>query len=37
MGESHGIQDPMWLAVDSDDNMWVTQKDGNIKVFKYLT
>ena len=36
VGKIHGIQLPWWLAVDSDGNMWVTQKDGNIKVFKYL-
>ena len=36
VGRSHGIQKPVWLAVDSDDNMWVTQRDGNIKVVKYL-
>ena len=36
VGKSHGIKDPQWLAVDSDDNMWVAQRDGNIKVVKYL-
>ena len=36
VGKSHGIKDPMWLAVDSDDNVWVAQYDGNIKVVKYM-
>ena len=36
VGKSHGIKEPIWLAVDSDDNMWVTQYDGHIKVVKYL-
>ena len=36
VGKSHGIKEPIWLAVDSDDNMWVTQYDGNIKMVKYL-
>ena len=35
-GKSHGMKEPIWLAVDSDDNMWVAQYDGNIKVVKYL-
>ena len=36
VGKSHGIQKPEWLAVDSDDNLWVTQNDGNIKVVKFM-
>ena len=36
VGKSHEIKAPMWLAVDSDDNLWVTQNDGHIKVVKYL-
>ena len=36
VGKSHGIKEPIWLAVDSDNNMWVAQYDGNIKVVKYL-
>ena len=35
-GKSHWIKEPMWLAVDSYDNMWVAQYDGNIKVVKYM-
>ena len=36
VGKSHGMQRPMWLAVDRDDNVWVAQADGHIKVVKYL-
>ena len=36
VGKSQGIKDPMWLAVDGDDTMWVAQYDGNIKVVKYM-
>ena len=36
VGKLHGINEPRWLAVDSDDNMWVAQYDGNIKMVKYM-
>ena len=36
VGRSHGIKEPRLLGVDSDDNMWVAQYDGHIKVVKYL-
>ncbi|KAK3083785.1 hypothetical protein FSP39_003205 [Pinctada imbricata] len=37
VGRSHGIRDPRWLAVDNDNNLWVTQSDGNVHVVKYLS
>ncbi|KAK3084207.1 hypothetical protein FSP39_010060 [Pinctada imbricata] len=36
VGRSHGIQSPTWLAVDNDNNLWITQKNGIINVVKYL-
>ena len=36
VGESHGIQAPRWLAVDSEDSLWIAQNDGHVKVVKYL-
>ena len=36
VGKSHGMQKPWWLAVDSDDNVWVAQNDGHVKVVKYM-
>ena len=36
VGKSHGIQKSIWLAVDSDDNVWIAQDDGHVKVVRYL-
>ena len=36
VGKSHGIKEPMWLGIDSEDSLWVAQNDGYIKVVKYL-
>ena len=35
VGKSHGIKEPRWLAADND-NVWIAQNDGHIKVVKYL-
>ena len=35
-GKSHSINNPYWLAVDRDDNLWITQTDGFIKLVKYI-
>ncbi|KAK3084967.1 hypothetical protein FSP39_022153 [Pinctada imbricata] len=37
VGRSHGIQRPIWLAVDNDNNLWITQYYGNVHVVKYLS
>ncbi|KAK3084148.1 hypothetical protein FSP39_009006 [Pinctada imbricata] len=37
VGHSHGIQRPSWLAVDNDNNLWITQEYGNVHVVKYLS
>ena len=36
VGKTHQIGKPLWLALDRDDNLWITQNDGNIKVVKYM-
>ena len=36
MGESYRIKEPRWLLVDTDDNLWIMQNDGHVKVVKYL-
>ena len=36
VGASHGISLPCWLAVDRDDQLWITQTDGEIIVVRYL-
>ena len=36
VGKSHGVMRPRWLAVDRDDNLWITLEDGYIKIVKYL-
>ncbi|KAK3093211.1 hypothetical protein FSP39_012671 [Pinctada imbricata] len=36
VGRKEGIGKPMCLCVDDDDNLWIAQENGEIKVFKYL-
>ena len=37
VGNTHGIKEPWSLAVDCDDNLWIAQRNGYIKVVRYLT
>ncbi|KAK3083741.1 hypothetical protein FSP39_002404 [Pinctada imbricata] len=37
VGRSQGIQSPHWLAVDNDNNLWITQEDGTVQIVKYVT
>ena len=36
VGASYGIRLPCWLAVDRDDQLWLTQTNGETIVVKYL-
>ncbi|KAK3105827.1 hypothetical protein FSP39_006634 [Pinctada imbricata] len=36
VGPSHGIQEPRDLATDNENNLWITQYNGLIRIFKYL-
>ncbi|KAK3084026.1 hypothetical protein FSP39_007008 [Pinctada imbricata] len=37
VGRSHGIKHPQWLAVDCENNLWITQGDENVFVVRYLS
>ena len=36
VGKSYGIKNPIRLGVDTDGKLWITQKDGYIKLVQYL-
>ncbi|KAK3084188.1 hypothetical protein FSP39_009780 [Pinctada imbricata] len=37
VGPSRGILYPQWLALDNDNNLWITQTNGTVHVIKYLS